>query len=202
MHTALIGKIKEGDRIAFNELYKQYYLSLRAYAELFLDEEEAEDVVQDVFLNVWIRRETLDGSQSLHGYLLRSVYNTSLNALKKKGHSDKYRSIYECEIEEIVYKYYDPDTNDIIRKLYNQELRADIDAAINSLPARCREVFTLSYLHNMPGKEISLKLGISLSTVENHIHNALKLLREKLKVHYANIPLKIVELLIISYFLY
>ena len=182
--TSLIERVRKGDRIAFNELYRQYYLSLRSYAELFLDEEESEDVVQDVFLNVWLRREGRHVSQSLKGYLLRSVYNSSLNVLKKKGRSNDYRSVYEQEIEEIGYKYYDPDANDVIRKLYNQDLRAEINAAINSLPARCREVFTLSYLHDIPSKEISLQLGISLSTVDNHIYSALKLLREKLKIHY------------------
>lgn len=182
--TSLVERIRKGDRIAFNELYRRYYPSLRSYAELFLDEEESEDVVQDVFLNVWLRKEGLDDSLSLQGYLLRSVYNSSLNILKKKGRSNDYRSMYEQEIEEIGYKYYDPDTNDVIRKLYNQDLRAEINAAINSLPARCREVFTLSYLHDMPSKEISLQLGISLSTVDNHIYSALKLLREKLKIHY------------------
>lgn len=182
--TSLIERVRKGDRIAFNELYRQYYLSLRSYAELFLDEEESEDVVQDVFLNVWLRKEGLDDSQSLQGYLLRSVYNSSLNILKKKGRSNDYRSAYEQEIEEIGYKYYDPDANDVIRKLYNLDLRAEINAAINSLPARCREVFTLSYLHDMPSKEISLQLGISLSTVDNHIYSVLKLLREKLKIHY------------------
>ncbi|WP_455634430.1 RNA polymerase sigma-70 factor [Parabacteroides sp.] len=182
--TSLIERVRKGDRIAFNELYRQYYLSLRSYAELFLDEEESEDVVQDVFLNVWLRKEGLDDSQSLQGYLLRSVYNSSLNVLKKKGRSNDYRSVYEQEIEEIGYKYYDPDANDVIRKLYNQDLRTEINAAINSLPTRCREVFTLSYLHDMPSKEISLQLGISLSTVDNHIYSALKILREKLKIHY------------------
>lgn len=184
--TSLIERVRKGDRIAFNELYRQYYPSLRSYAELFLDEEESEDVVQDVFLNVWLRKEGLDDSQSLQGYLLRSVYNSSLNILKKKGRSNDYRSMYEQEIEEIGYKYYDPDANDVIRKLYNQDLRAEINSAINSLPIRCREVFTLSYLHDMTSKEISLQLGISLSTVDNHIYSALKLLREKLKIHYMN----------------
>ncbi len=182
--TSLVERIRKGDRIAFNELYRRYYPSLRSYAELFLDEEESEDVVQDVFLNVWLRKEGLDDSLSLQGYLLRSVYNSSLNILKKKGRSNDYRSMYEQEIEEIGYKYYDPDTNDVIRKLYNQDLRAEINAAINSLPARCREIFTLSYLHDMPSKEISLQLGISLSTVDNHIYSALMLLREELKIHY------------------
>lgn len=177
--VSLVEKVKQGDRTAFNELYKLYYPLLHAYAGLLLGE-DAEDVVQDVFLNVWLRKEGLDDSLSFRGYLLRSVYNTALNVIKHKGHSENYRSICEKEIEEMGYKFYEPDTCDVIRRLYNQDLRSDINLAINSLPLRCREVFSLSYLHEMPSKEISRQLGISRSTVENHIYSALKLLREKL----------------------
>lgn len=178
--VSLIEKVKSGDRLAFNQLYKQYYLSLRSYAELLLDTAEAEDVVQEVFTNVWLHRERLDHSLSFQGYLLRSVYNTSLNVLKKRSRSNDYRSSLEQEITEMGYSYYDPDANDVIRQLYNQDLRSELDAAIKSLPARCREVFFLSYIQDIPSKEISEQLGISLSTVDNHIYTALKLLRGKL----------------------
>lgn len=84
-YTSLICEIKSGSRTAFNTLYRIHYPGLLAYAELFLDEGGAEDVVQDVFLNVWINRDNLNDSSSLKGYLLRSVYNTSLNYLKKRN---------------------------------------------------------------------------------------------------------------------
>lgn len=87
------------------------------------------------------------------------------------------------------YGYYDPDSCDIIRRLYNADLRADLQAAIESLPVRCREVFVLSYLQDMPSKEISRKLGISLSTVDNHIYSALKQLRDKLGGYKAGLSL-------------
>ncbi|CAK7047937.1 MAG: ECF RNA polymerase sigma factor SigL [Parabacteroides sp.] len=182
--VSLVERVRTGDREAFNELYNLYYPVLRSYAGLLLkEEEEAEDVVQDVFLNVWLRKEILDDTLSLRGYLLRSVYNTALNIIKRRGYSETYRSVYEKEVEEIGFKYYDPDACDIIRKLYDRDIRSDINMAIKSLPDRCREVFSLSYLHDMPSKEISRKLGISLRTVESHIYSALKLLREKLE-HY------------------
>lgn len=177
---SLVEKIKEGDREAFDELYKLHYLSVRFYAELMLDANEAEDVVQDVFLNVWLHREGLDDSLSLRSYLLRSVYNSSINILKRKKHSENYHSACEQEIEEMGYLYYNPDSCDIIRRLYNQDLRMELNTAIASLPVRCREVFTLSYIDELPSKEISEKLGISLSTVNNHIYSALKLLRNRL----------------------
>lgn len=181
---SLVERIKQGDRVAFNELYKQHYFSLRSYARLLLHEEEAEDVVQDVFFNIWIHRDALDASLSVRGYLLRAVYHTALNVIKRKGLQENYGNTYKEEIEEMGRRsYYNPDASDIIGRLYAQDLRAEIQAAIDSLPPRCRQVFSLGYLYDMSGKEISRKLGISLSTVENHMHSALKVLREKLKSH-------------------
>ena len=87
---------------------------------------------------------------------------------------------------EFAAQFYDPEKNESIRRLYMQELAADIKAAIDSLPDKCREVFMLSYLHDLKNKEISEVLGVSISTVENHVYNALKVLREKLAKH-ANI---------------
>lgn len=179
-----VERIKKGDRVAFNELYKQHYISLRSYARLLLREEEAEDVVQDVFFNIWIHRDALDASLSMRGYLLRAVYRTALNVIKRKGLQETYGNTYKEEIEEMGRRsYYNPDTSDVIGRLYALDLRAEIQAAIDSLPPRCRQVFSLGYLYDMSGKEISRKLGISLSTVENHMYSALKILREKLKSH-------------------
>lgn len=179
--VSLIRRVKKGDKVAFDELYKLHYPALRTYAGMLLRDEEAEDVVQDVFLNVWLRKEGLDDSLSFKSYLFRSVYNTALNIIKHRRYTDNYRSVCEKEIEEMGYDYYDPDSCDVIRRLYLQDIQADINAAIDSLPPKCRGVFTLSYLHDMPSKEISEKLGISLRTVDNHIYAALKLLREKLR---------------------
>ena len=178
--VSLVEMLKRGDRAAFNEIYELHYLSVRFYADLMLDADDAEDVVQDVFLNLWLHREGLDDTLSIRGYL---------HMLKKKKHANDYYSSCEKEIEEMGYGYYDPDSCDIIRRLYNADLRADLQAAIESLPVRCREVFVLSYLQDMPSKEISRKLGISLSTVDNHIYSALKQLRDKLGGYKAGLSL-------------
>ena len=76
----LISAIRAGSREAFDEMCGRYYAPLTAYARLFLNGNWAQDVVQDVFVNVWVRREALDPGQSLYGYLLRSVYNQSVNS--------------------------------------------------------------------------------------------------------------------------
>lgn len=142
----LISAIRAGSREAFDEMCGRYYAPLTAYARLFLNGNWAQDVVQDVFVNVWVRREALDPGQSLYGYLLRSVYNQSVNYVNKHRHACSYRSYYQERIESIGYAYYDPDRNPVIEKLYSQDLRTSINEAIAALPAKCREVFSLSYL--------------------------------------------------------
>ena len=163
----LISAIRAGSREAFDEMCGRYYAPLTAYARLFLNGNWAQDVVQDP-------------GQSLYGYLLRSVYNQSVNYVNKHRHACSYRSYYQERIESIGYAYYDPDRNPVIEKLYSQDLRTSINEAIAALPAKCREVFSLSYLQGFSHREISERMGIAQSTVENHIYLALRQLRAKL----------------------
>lgn len=178
--NSLITRVREGDREAFDSLCRKYYAMLVSYARLFLKDDWAEDVVQDVFYNVWQRRETLDDSNSLYKYLLRSVYNRSLNYLDKHKRANDYSSYYRDRIVALGSAYYSPDNSPVIQKLYSDDLRASLDAAIESLPPKCREVFRLSYIEDMSNREIGEKLGISPRTVENHMYMALKQLRRKL----------------------
>lgn len=177
---SLISRVRAGDRKAFDELCRKYYAMLVSYARLFLKDDWAEDVVQDVFYNVWQNRAALDDSNSLYKYLLRSVYNRALNYLDKNRRAGDYRAYYQERIASMGSAYYAPDNSPIIRKLYSDDLRASLDAAIESLPPKCREVFRLSYLEDLSNREISERLGISQSTVENHMYSALKQLRRKL----------------------
>lgn len=125
--------MKESDRIAFNALYTHHYLSLRAFAELFLDADDAEDVVHDVFLHVWLHREKIDDTKSFKNYLLRSVYNAALNLLKQKNRQVDYATTSEKEINALLTPYFDPDSNEIIRRLFNEELHRELADAIRSL---------------------------------------------------------------------
>ena len=170
---SLISRVRAGDRKAFDELCRKYYAMLVSYARLFLRDDWAEDVVQDVFYNVWQRRETLDDSNSLYKYLLRSVYNRSLNYLDKNRRAGEYGAYYRERIAALGSSYYAPDNSPVVQKLYNDDLRASLDAAIESLPPKCKLAFKLV-------REIGEQLGISPRTVENHMYAALKQLRRKL----------------------
>lgn len=164
----------------YNLLFKQYYSKLLFYAMRFLEEEEAEDVVQDVFLDLWNRRYTLDMGEYISSFLYKSVYSKSINVIKHKKivgeHSSMMAEIYAKKTD-----YYHPDNNDVIRRLESQELFAEIKEGVGELPEKCREVFMLSYVHSLKNKEIAEAMNISLRTVEAHMYKALRLLRVKFK---------------------
>lgn len=177
-----VRRIRQGDRKAFDFLCREYYAAFISYARMLLPTDGAEDVVQDVLLNVWNRCESLVEDRSLQGYILRSIYNRAMNKLSKDRSAADYQRWYRLSIASLTSFYCDPENNDSIRRLYSKDLRDRINDAVGALPPKCREVFRLSYMEHKSTKEIASVLGVSTSTVSNHIHNALVLLRESLGV--------------------
>ncbi len=181
MKQGVTGNIRLDDRAGFDEFCCASYPALLSYAKVFLPEEWAQDVVQDVFFSVWQKRDSLSG-EAIRPYMFRSVHNRCLNCLKSRERSHDFRKWNEERIAEMALAAGDYDRNPVIRKLYDGDLRASLNAAIESLPPRCREVFRLSYIEDFSAREISSMLGISVSTVENHIYAALKYLRKRLSL--------------------
>lgn len=173
-------EIRKGNRQAFDELCRDVIPMLSSYARCFLKDEWADDVVQDVLVGFWQNRREIDPAKSVNGYLLKGVYNRSLNYLRKEKLLVEFKEWNDLRIAYLGLDGADPDGNETIKSLYDKDLRKSIDKAIEILPPKCRQVFTMSYLENLKNREISEKLGISLSTVENHIYSALKILRKAL----------------------
>lgn len=175
-----IRRIRQGDRKAFDFLCREYYAAFISYARMLLPIDGAEDVVQDVLLNVWSNRERLMEDCSIQNYILRSIYNRAMNKHSKDRSAADFQQWYRMSIASLTSFYCDPENNDSIRRLYSMDLREKINEAVMSLPPKCREVFKLSYIEHKSTKEIAAELGVSTSTVSNHIHNALVILREAL----------------------
>jgi RNA polymerase sigma-70 factor (ECF subfamily) len=182
-YTAILTVPDKEDRKAFDRLFIQFYPRLTAYACLFLEDEVAKDVVQDLFLYLWEKSDSIEIHTSLDAYLFKAVYQRCLNHLKQLKTRDYHHKLIEDHLHEFEAQLFDPEKNESIRRLYMQELASDIKAAVDSLPDKCREVFMLSYMYDLKNKEISEVLGVTISTVENHVYNALKVLRKKLAKH-------------------
>ena len=174
-------RISKGDRDAFDDLCRERYASLVSYARMFLSDDWAKDVVQDVLFSVWVGRARLDVSSDLQSYLIRSVYNRCLGILERSGSAGRYASWYRYRISSLLAAdTMSPDHNPVMSKIYGSELRRSLSKAIGNLPDRCGEIFRLSYLEHVPDKEIAGMLGISVRTVEAQIYKALKALRVEL----------------------
>lgn len=163
----------------YKAVFRECYPKLLFYATRLVGSDEAEDVVQDVFVELWRRRDGVVMGEQILAFLYRSVYTKALNLLKHQAIENNY-SAAMVEIYERKLQFYQPDNAEVIRRIEDRELRKEIFEAINELPDKCREVFRLSYLHEMKNKDIADTMGISLRTVEAHMYKALKFLRERL----------------------
>ena len=167
--------MKDDFDITYKALFRKYYPNLLFYATRLVGEEEAEDVVQDVFVELWKRRDSMEIGEQIQAFLYRAVYTRSLNVLKHRNIESGYIAIVE-EINQKRVEFYQPDNNEVIRRIEDRELRKEIYDAINELPDKCK----LSYLHDMKNREIADAMGVSLRTIEAHMYKALKYLRGRL----------------------
>lgn len=168
----------------FSEMYLTYYPKLVRFAKEFVMlEEDAENITQDVFADLWERRDSMSEIENVNAYLFRLVKNRSLDYLKRKISEQKYVESTQTNFEiELSLKLQSLDRFDACYFSEGNETEILIRAAINSLPKRCRDIFLMSRLEGLKYKEISERLGISINTVECQMGIALKKLRGKLSI--------------------
>ena len=161
---------------AISLLFDNYYDYLcNVVYRVIHDRDYAEDIVQEIFFEVWKKRDSIKIDTSLRGYLRRAAVNRSLNHLRKK-------KMQFAEDEEAVLRV-PAKSIDGQAELERSELENRIHAAIDTLPPKCKIVFGLSRFENMSYQEIANSLDISVKTVENQISKALRILRSSLD-HY------------------
>jgi RNA polymerase sigma-70 factor (ECF subfamily) len=171
----LVKRLQNNEEEALAIIYKEYWeiMFLAAY-NLVKDRAVCEDIVQEVFISLWQRREKLQIKVSLKSYLYTStVYKVYDHFNKnKKMVKDELFDNFENKIE----------TSNPETKLMHQELINYLDSVVDSLPDKCREVYKLSRENMLSNKEIAEQLNISQRTVEGHISKALKIIKESLGV--------------------
>jgi RNA polymerase sigma-70 factor (ECF subfamily) len=169
---ALLDRLREGDTAAFDALFRAWYAPLVRLAEGMLrDRAVAEEIVQDVLLELWRRRETLVLDGSPQAYLFQATRNRALNHIRHL----RVRQQGEPQVIAEMSRSVAGDT-----QLIAEEIETALRSAINELPPRCREVFELSRMRGLRYAEIAETLGISVKTVEAQMGKALRTLRERL----------------------
>ncbi len=161
-----------GNYDAFTEIYVRYSADLYRHAlKMLKNRERAQDVIQDVFTNLWVNRSSINFNTSPKNYLHTAVRNNILDIISKEKSENKYISSLDAFIQNGNYT-----TDNLIRE---KELRAIIDQEISYLPPKMREVFELSRKEHKSYADIAQELGMVENTVRKHITKALSRLRPK-----------------------
>ena len=162
---------------ALQELYMFYYKRIARYIGLYVRYDGAVmELTSDVFFAVWENRLELPEIRNFNAYIYRIAKFKALNYLRK-------RNLPTVNLDEMPLDLFARTSTTPEDDCISAETVREINRAIESLPPKCREVFRMSHIEGLSNREISERLGITLSTVENHIYNALKQLRQKLS-HY------------------
>jgi len=175
-----ISRLKNGDRDVFEILFHDNYRNLVLYAKKFvIDTEISRDLVQDVFIYMWDKREKLNINRSLSSYLFRAVHNGCINHLKRESTKESYIRNFLLNINEGVYSTKASD--DAHEVVVHKDLSERIELIVAELPEQCRNIFRMSRFKGLKNKEIADIYAISPRTVETQIYRALKVLKENLR---------------------
>ena len=167
----LAQQLRSGDPKAYDFLMDSLYNKLCAYAyTLTRDHGNAEDIVQNVFVEIWTNRKNINPDFSITNYLYRSVYNGFIDQYRKNRPVIYLEKKY-LEALDLVVQNEQENLDDLIKLVYME---------IDRLPSKCRQIFLLNKKEGLTHIEISEYLDISIKTVEGHITRAFKILGEKL----------------------
>ncbi len=165
--------LTQGDERAFTEIYNRFYGLLFIHASKRLnDEEEAKDVLHQLFESLWVKRERVASDGNLSAYLYTAVRNRVLDVFAHQQVENKYVVSLQ--------DYIDQDhvlTDYMVRE---KQMARLIEQEIDALPPKMREIFILSRKENKSHKEIALELGLSELTVKTQVKKALRILRSRL----------------------
>ena len=174
-NTELVKLLKKNDIAAFDAIYNKYCHKLHQFVFIYLlkREEDAEDIVQEVFIKIWQSRGKIDIHASFESFLFTIAYNTTMSLLRKRMSETKSRE-YLKSLQKII------SDEQIINEIHYKELNHKVQTLLKQLTPRQKEIYFLSREEGLSHQEIAKKLNISKCTVNNHLVNILKFLKSNI----------------------
>lgn len=177
--------ILEKQHVDFEQIYIAYFSRMKYFAqEYVLSDEDAENIVQDVFLELWERKEMLELPINIIAYLFTAIKNRCIDFLRRKilirDIEDKLQEEYRLTLQ---VKYYSLEHFDL-DILEEKSIEQILSKAIDALPEKCREIFIKNKIEGKKQKEIAMELNISVNTVETQMGIAYKKLKTELKDYF------------------
>jgi RNA polymerase sigma-70 factor (family 1) len=163
-----ISRFNNGDERAFQHLFKLFYNPLCFFARGITETRlEAEDIVQEAFVQLWSRRQGFNSFRAIKAFLYLAVKNSSRNLYKHKKVEQKYQRAQKEA----------PQDNAVIERIIEAEVLGEVYKALQKLPEGCRKVINLSYFKGLSNQEVAAHLNVSINTVKTQKLRALKMLR-------------------------
>lgn len=173
-NSELILLIQKDDRVAFYHIYERYSKRLFGFVLRYIKQkEDAEEIVQEVFVKIWESRNKIDAYSSFESFLFTIAYNTTISLLRKRSSEKIYleylKSLQQCA-----------NSPDLIDEIQYNELNNRVQTLLNELTPRQKEIFQLSREDGLSHDEIAKKLDISVNTVKKHMGNTLAFLKSQI----------------------
>lgn len=163
--------INRGNKNAFRELFERYSGQIYHFAlKYFRNQQEAEEVVQDVFLKIWEKRDGLDRSKSIKSFVFTVAVNTIYDSVRRRNIENSYKDFAKNN--------FDFQSETTWHEVIYNEMLAKVEDIIYCLPNQQRRIFKLSRQKGLSNEEISIRLNISKRTVENQLYRALIFLKK------------------------
>lgn len=168
--SELLQKLRAGDLSGFECIYKTYAPSLVQFAAArLLSLEEARDIIQEIFTNLWVQRHTIDIKTSLKAYLFASVRYRVIDQIRKNINRREYAAMVTQLADNMVA--------DVESAAHVKSIQRQLETVVDTLPARTKQIYRLSRQHHLAVKEIAAELGISEQSVKNQLSTAMNHLR-------------------------
>ena len=167
----LLNLLKKGDVIAFDNIYEMYSKRLYGFVLRYVKlKEDAEGIVQEVFIKIWETRNKIDIYSSFDSFIFTIAYNTTINLLRKRVNEHKYHDRIKS-MQQIT------GADQIIDEIYIKEINTQLQLLLDKLTPRQKEIFQLSRDEGLTHEEIAKKLNISVNTVKNHLVTTLAFIK-------------------------
>jgi RNA polymerase sigma-70 factor (family 1) len=170
----LARRIKHGEKNAYQELFERYAPIIFQFSLSYLkNKADAEELVQDVFLKIWEKREILDGAQNIKAYIFKIAVNTIYDFIRRKNIEKTFNDFAQVN--------FNKSSNVTWDTVIFEEMQTTLNELVAQMPEQRRRVFYLSKRKGLTNSQIAQKLDLSKRTVENQLYRALDFLKENLK---------------------
>ncbi len=167
-------RINAGEKNAYQELFERYAPRIYQFSLSYLkNSADSEELVQDVFLKIWEKRETLDHSKNIKAFIFKVAVNTIYDFIRHKNIENAFSDFARANFE--------TNSNNTWHTVIFDEMQENLQKLLAQLPEQQQKIFQLSKEEGLSSEEIAAKLNLSKRTVENHLYRAISFLKENFK---------------------